>query len=71
MIPVDSMTDDEFERHTFKILQRELGIDGLARFLRLNRTGSKNYTRDRHRWLRKTTIQEIMSELAIRRDPKA
>jgi hypothetical protein len=71
VIPVDSMTDEEFERYAFKILQRELGIDGLARFLRLNRAGSKDYTRDRYRWLRQTTIQEIMSELAIRRDPKA
>ena len=71
VIPADSMTDDEFERHAFKILQRELGIDGLARFLRLNRAGSKNYTRDRSRWLRETTIQEIMSELAIRSDPKS
>lgn len=64
------MTDDEFERHAFAILQRELGIDGLARFLRLNRAGSKDYTQDRHQWLRESTIQEIMSELAIRRVPK-
>jgi len=29
------MTDDEFERHTFAILRREIGLDGLARFVRL------------------------------------
>jgi hypothetical protein len=37
MISIGSMTDEDFERHAFAILQRELGLDGLARFRRLNR----------------------------------
>jgi hypothetical protein len=62
------MTDEDFERHAFAILKRELGLDGLARFLRLNRAGSGDYTRDRHRWLDGATIENIMADLAGRRD---
>ena len=71
MISIDNMTDEDFERHTFAILQRELGVDGLARFLRLNRAGSGDYTRDRHKWLNGTTIEDIMAELEKRRNPAA
>ena len=71
MISVDAMTDEDFERHAFAILKRELGADGLARFLRLNRVGSGDYTRDRHKWLSGTTIQEIMADLESHRDPAA
>ena len=33
--PCRKMSDEDFERHTLAILQRELGLDGLARVLRL------------------------------------
>ncbi len=69
MISIDKMTDEEFERHALAILQRELGLDGLARFLRLNRAAGGDYTRDRHRWLDGLTIQDIMAEVERRRDP--
>ncbi len=68
MTSIDRMTDEDFERHAFAILQRELGLDGLARFLRLNRAGKGDYTRDRHRWLDGTTIEDIMVEVERRRD---
>ncbi len=70
MISIDNMTDEDFERHAFAILQRELGVDGLARFLRLNRAGSGDYTRDRHK-LNGTTIEDIMAELNRHRDSAA
>jgi hypothetical protein len=63
MIATENMTDEAFERHTFAILQRELGADGLARFLRLNRSGTGDYTRDRHLWLEARTIEQIMAEV--------
>ena len=40
MIAIEQLTDEQFERHVLDLLQRELGADGLARFLRLNRSGS-------------------------------
>jgi hypothetical protein len=71
MIPLEKMTDEEFERHAFFILRRELGLDGLARFLRVYRAGSGDYTRDRHRWLEGATIHEIMAEGQRKDHPQA
>jgi hypothetical protein len=71
MIPFEKMSDEEFERHALVVLKRELGLDGLARFLRLYRSGSGDYTRDRHRWLEGATIQEIMAEVEHRDTPAA
>ncbi len=71
MIPLEKMSDGDFERHALAILQPELGLDGLARFLRLYRSGAGDYTRDRHRWLEGTTIQEIMAEVERRDNPAA
>lgn len=48
MTPLDRMTDEDFERYVFTILRSEIGLDGLARFLRVDRSGSGDYTRDRH-----------------------
>jgi hypothetical protein len=69
MTPLEKMSDEEFERHALAVLKRELGVDGLARFLRVYRAGSGDYTRDRHRWLEGVTIQEIMAEVGRRGHP--
>ena len=71
MIPLEETSDEDFERHALAILQRELGLDGLARFLRIYRSGSGDYTRDRHRWLEGATIQEITAEVQRRDKPAA
>jgi len=71
MIPLEKMSDGDFERHALAILHRELGLDGLARFLRLYRSGASDYTRDRHRWLAGATIQEVMAEVERRDKPAA
>ena len=71
MTPIDRMTDQDFERHAFAILKRELGLDGLVRFLRLNRSGAGDYTRDRSAWLQGTTVDDIVAELEGRSGPRA
>ena len=43
----------------------------LVRFLRIYRSGSGDYTCDRHRWLHAATIQEIMTEIARQDKPAA
>lgn len=63
------MSDEDFERHALAILRRELGLDGLARFLRVYRAGTGDYTRDRHRWLKGATILDIMAEVERRGHP--
>lgn len=71
MTPPEKMRDEDFERHALAILQRELGLDGLARFLRLYRAGTGDYTRDRHHWLEGATIDEIMTAVNRREKPPA
>jgi len=71
MTPPQKLSDEDFERHALAILQRELGLDGLARFLRLYRSGSGDYTRARHNWLEGATIQDVMAEVERRNKPAA
>jgi hypothetical protein len=59
---IDKMSADEFERFALDILTRELGVYGLARFLRTYRKGSGDYTRDRHQWLDGLTVDDILRE---------
>jgi hypothetical protein len=63
MIAIDQLTDEQFERHALGVLQRELGPDGLARFLRLNRSGSGDYTRDREEWQKDLTLDQILESI--------
>ena len=57
------MTDEEFTRHALSVLMRELGPDGLARFLRLNRSGTGDYTRDREQWHKDLTLDQILESI--------
>ena len=63
MIAIDQLTDEQFERHALELLQRELGPDGLARFLRLNRSGTGDYTRDRHQQHKDLTLDQILESI--------
>lgn len=63
MIDIDQLTGEQFKRHALDVLQRELGPDGLARFLRLNRSGSGDYTRDREKWQKDLTLDEILESI--------
>jgi hypothetical protein len=62
MTPIEEMTDEQFEKHTLAILERELGPMGTARYLRTHGPGTTDYTRDRHLWLDHLTIDEILEE---------
>ena len=64
MVSVEQMTDEQFERYALEVLQRELGADGLARFLRLNRSGKGNYTLDRMQWQKDLSVADIVASLA-------
>ncbi len=60
---IERMSDDEFEKHALAILHRELGVYGLARFIRVYHAGSGDYTRDRHQWLDGLSIQDVIAQL--------
>lgn len=67
MSALDTMTDEQFERHALEVLRRELGADGLARFLRLDRSGPGEYTEDRLEWQQDLTLDEILDSIRQRR----
>jgi hypothetical protein len=66
MNALESMTDEQFERHALEVLGRELGVAGLARFIRLNRSGKGDYSRDRHTWLKDLTVDDIFAAIKQR-----
>lgn len=57
------MSDQEFQRHALSLLQRELGAEGFARFLRLYRSGHGDYTKERQQALKDVTIDDILAEI--------
>lgn len=61
------MTDQEFYAHALDILQRGLGPDGLARFLRLNLAGTGDYTLEREVWQKEVTLDQILASIRERR----
>ena len=63
MTPVEHMTDEQFDRYALQVLGRELGADGLARFLRLNRSGKGDYTQDRMQWQKNLSVAEIVASM--------
>jgi hypothetical protein len=63
MASVEHMTDEQFERYALAVLQRELGADGFARFLRLNCSGKGNYTLDRKQWQDDLSVADIVASL--------
>ena len=54
----------ELRRKGFEVLVRELGPADALRFLHLHKTGQGDYTRDRGKWLRGLTIEQIEEEVA-------
>jgi hypothetical protein len=64
---VETMTDEQFEQHALGVLLRELGADGLARFLRLHLSGPGDYTSDREQWQRDLSVDQIVESIQRRR----
>ena len=67
MNTLESRTDEQFERHALDVLRRELGVDGLARYLRLHCSGPGDYTNDRMQWQKDLTVDEIVESIRRQR----
>ena len=67
MSSLETLTDEQFERHALEVLRRELGVDGLARFLRLDRSGFGDYTKDRMQWQKDLTVGQVVDSIKRRR----
>jgi hypothetical protein len=64
MSAVDELTDEQLERRAAEVLQRELGLAGVVRLMKL-RTSSGDYTLERGGWLDRLTVDEIAAEVGI------
>lgn len=68
MAALAELTDEEFKEHALDILKRELGAAGFARFLRLYRPGSGNYTEERDQWLAGQTLEQVRARVEGRKE---
>jgi hypothetical protein len=66
MKPIEQMSDEQLERHALEILSRELGPHGLARFLRVFRSGTGDYTAERKSWLEEATVNDVVKDAGSR-----
>jgi len=65
---VETMTPDQIRKEGFKALERHLGPDGMIRFLQQFETGSGDYTKERHRWLKETSVDALGNEIVRNRN---
>jgi hypothetical protein len=65
---VETMTPDQLRKEGFKALERHLGPDGMIRFLQQFETGSGDYTKERHRWLKEPSVDALGKEIVNNRN---
>jgi hypothetical protein len=54
-----AMTPQQIRTAGMKALSRELGVAGMLRFIQQFEMGQGDYSKDRHQWLDKYTVDDI------------
>jgi len=62
-VQISALTDEELQQYGIAILERELGSAGLERFIEFTEMLTGDYTRDRHKWQKGLTVQQIVTEI--------
>jgi len=62
-----TMTQEEVRSRGITVFRRELGAVGMLRFLRQFDRGKGDYTKERHRWLDRLTIDDIFNDVRVLR----
>jgi len=57
----------EISRRATNILYKEMGVVDTIRFLNQFSLGAGDYTKDREIWLKKLSLEEIISEIKSRK----
>jgi len=65
------MTPSEIRSKGYKALVDALGVSGMIRFLQQFDTGYGDYTKERHQWLDKVTLEEILEDIEQLREEEA
>jgi len=60
---MSKMTLEQVRLAGLKALARDLGSVGMIRFLQQFETGQGDYTAERHTWLGKRTVRELVEEI--------
>ena len=63
-------TLEEIRQRGLIALRKELGRDGLIRFLQQFETGSGDYARARHEWVDRMSLEELVAKAKARRASK-
>jgi hypothetical protein len=62
-----TMTFDQIKMEGIKALERQLGPDGMIRFLQQFETGWGDYTKERHEWLKETSVEALAEKIVKQR----
>ncbi len=65
---VKTMTLNQIRLEGLKALERQLGPDGMIRFIQQSEIGYGNYTKDRQQWLKETTVEELVENIKKTRE---
>jgi len=60
---IDYKSGIEIYKKGYKILAKELGVTDFIRFVQELEKGQGDYTKDRHKWQDKYSVEEIIKEI--------
>ncbi len=66
----ETMTLHQIKIAGLKALERHLGPNGMIRFLQQFETGWGDYTKERHKWLKDTSVEELAEKIVKHRQGK-
>jgi hypothetical protein len=61
-------TQQEIIRQGYKALVDSLGVADTIRFIQYFSPGKGDYTKDRHQWLDKLSLEDVIAEMKQRRE---
>jgi hypothetical protein len=67
MNTIETMTAEQIRHIGLQALGRDLGPDGMIRFLQQFETGWGDYTEERHQWLQKTNVKDLADKIVLQR----
>lgn len=63
MNKVEELTPLEIQIKGMDILTKELGLSGMLQFLKIYDKGSGNYTKDRIKYIKEQTLDELVANI--------
>ncbi len=64
---IRQMTPEQIRNAGLEALTRELGVEGMVRFLQQFDNGSGDYTKERYDWLKDADVETLVRQIEERR----